>query len=182
MAKAENNQSTSKNKTIMEPLKTYTLISDFKAPCVINTTGNNRPAQIKYKTFKKGELVNGVMQYANSRPNFILVRGSIPIEAKYLKEVVAKEIVVSSNASGPDKKNSIDNMVSDHPNPKVKYLDALLVGAVVGVLAVHFAEKKGYIEVPDKKYKLYGALGGGLLAMYIVYRVMTKPKPKPKTT
>lgn len=165
----------------MEKEKTYTLISDFKAPCVINTTGNNRPAQIKYKTFKRGELVNGVMQYNNGRPSFILVKGIIPIEAKYLKEVVAKEIVVS-NASGESKpKSSIDSMVSDHPNPKVKYLDALLVGAVVGVIAVHFAEKKGYIEVPDKKYKLYGALGGGLLAMYVVYRVMTKPQVKPKT-
>jgi hypothetical protein len=167
----------------MEKEKTYTLIADFKAPCVINTPGNNRQAKIKYKTFRRGELVNGVMQYNNGRPTIILVKGIIPIEAKYLKEVVAKEIVVS-NASGNETKPkaSIDNMVSDHPNPKVKYLDALLVGAVVGVLAVHFAEKKGYIEVPDKKYKLYGALGGGLLAMYIVYRVMTKPQVKPKKT
>ena len=35
------------------------------------------------------------------------------------------------------------------------------------------AEKQGYITVPDKKYRLYGALGVGAIAMYVVYRGQT---------
>ena len=55
-------------------------------------------------------------------------------------------------------------------NPKIKYMDALLIGALVGYLSVHIAEKKGYIESEDPKVKLYGALGGALLGTYLVYR------------
>jgi hypothetical protein len=47
---------------------------------------------------------------------------------------------------------------------------------LVGFLGVHFAQKKGYIPDEDKKYKLYGALGVGLLGAYLVYRSQSSKK------
>ena len=171
----------------MERPKSYALTQTIKAPYVMSTGGNNRPPKIVYKTFKQGEIVDGVMKYANGKPAFILVRGIIPIEVTYLKEVTTRDIGVS-NATGPtDKPKSDMPLVQhNHPNPKIKYIDSLLIGGVIGALAVHFAEKKGYIAVPDQKHKIYGAIAGGILACYIVYRYQkTKPpivEPQPKTT
>jgi hypothetical protein len=62
-------------------------------------------------------------------------------------------------------------------NPKVRYIDAMLLGAVVGLVAVIVAEKQGWIAEPDSKYKWYGAGLGASAAGYIVYRT-SNAKPK----
>ena len=62
-------------------------------------------------------------------------------------------------------------------NPKVRYIDAMIVGAVIGVIGVIVAEKQGWIAEPDSKYKLYGAGLGAIAAGYIVYRT-NNAKPK----
>jgi hypothetical protein len=54
--------------------------------------------------------------------------------------------------------------------PKVQFGDALIIGALVGFVGVFMAQKYGYLNAEDKKLRLYGALGGGLLGMYWVYR------------
>lgn len=161
--------------------KTYSLNRDIKAPYVLSTGGNNRPPKVVYKSFKKGQLVNGVMKQVNGKPAFILINGVIPIEAHYLQEVVTKDIVSSADGATEKKSTPIDSSLN-HANPKIKYIDALIVGGVLGFLAVHFAEKKGYIEATDEKNKLYGACAGAILAMYGVYRYSTNKKTIIKTT
>ena len=49
-------------------------------------------------------------------------------------------------------------------------LVAGIIGAILGAGAVYLAEKQNIIATPDKKYKLYGAVAGAVLGMYIVYR------------
>tara|TARA_R110000868_G_scaffold188012_2_gene430779 strand:+ start:454 stop:924 length:471 start_codon:yes stop_codon:yes gene_type:complete len=152
--------------------KSYVLIQDFKAPYVIATGMAHKPSKIMLKRFTKGEIINGELKNANGRPSFVLVNGVIPVPVNMLHEVITKEIV--SDASGQKKISANPNA----SNPKVvtvkkdntRYLDAGIVGAILGFGLVYLAEKKGWIKVEEKKNKMYGAIGGAVLAMYIIYR------------
>ena len=53
---------------------------------------------------------------------------------------------------------------------KVQYGDAMIIGALVGFVGVFMAQKYGYLDQENKKFRLYGALGGGLLGVYWVFR------------
>ena len=165
-----------------KPTKSYIVTKGFNAPYVVGTGMAHRPTRINKRKFVKGQLItNGVMQYANGQPAFLLVQGVMPIPLECIKEVVAKDVVVSSFDGKEKKKPEPKKIKSPLPpssNPKVKYIDALLIGGLAGLVGVHFAQKKGYIKNPDPKFKLYGALGGGLLAWYVVYRQSTNVPAK----
>ena len=51
-----------------------------------------------------------------------------------------------------------------------KYIDGILIGAVVGLGGVILAEKQGWITNIDKKNKIYGAIAGAVLGTYYIYR------------
>ena len=95
----------------------------------------------------------------------------VPLDC--VKELQGKDIQ-PSNFTGADMDEiKKQPQVVKVDNPKIKYLDALIIGGLVGFLAVHFGEKQGYItpnEENDKKNKMYGALGGALIGLYLVYR------------
>jgi len=160
--------------------KTYIISQTVKVPFVVNSGQAHRPAQVKFRTFKKGEMIQGELKHANNKPAFVLVgkMGVVPIEC--VQEVNSAPVAVPtvSNASGETAVEVADekNKAVIIENPKVRYADAFLIGAFVGFLGVHFAQKKGYIPDEDKKYKLYGALGAGLLGAYLVYRSQTTKK------
>ena len=59
-------------------------------------------------------------------------------------------------------------------------IDALVVGALLGVGGAYLSEKQGWLGEPDKKNKLYGALIGGAVALYGLYRYKAYLKDKPK--
>ena len=161
----------------MTTKKAYIVKENFKAPFVVATGMAHKPQRIEYKPFRKGQIIQGEMKYNGGKPAFILVGGIIPVECRYVNELSQKEITSSgeatSSASGDEKKA---NQVEIKTNPKVKYIDAMLIGALIGAVGVHFAEKKGYIPNPDQKNKLYGALAGALLAWYVVYRQQANKK------
>jgi hypothetical protein len=103
----------------------------------------------------------------------------VPLDV--VKELVTKEVVSHTDGEGSmlKKPNKITEKIGsskNNSNPKVRYIDALLIGAVVGFGGVMLAEKQGWINEPDKKYRLYGAVGVGVLAMYFVYRSKTQKK------
>lgn len=158
-------------------LKSYVIKQAVKVPYVTNTGHAARPTQIKFKRYKKGDIITGELKHANNRPAFILVKGVLPVPVWAVKELISKEIV--SNADGSEKMvdKTITSTSNVDPYPKVKVADAAIVGAIVGVIAVWFAEKKGYIKEPDRKNKLYGALGGAALFGYVAFRAKKK-KPK----
>lgn len=160
-------------------LKSYILTNDYKAPYVTATGLPHNPSAIRFKQFSRGDIIKGEMKHANNKPAFILVNGVCVVPLDVVKELVTKEVVSHTDGEGSIKKKisqTIGGSSKANSNPKVRYMDALLLGAVVGFGGVILAEKQGWIAEPDKKYRLYGAIGAGALAMYIVYRSKTQKK------
>ena len=164
-------------------IKSYIVTQDFKSPWVQITGRPDRPQAIKFKNFRRGDIIKGELKHANNRPAFILVEGALVVPLEVVKELVTKEIV--SDASGESKSNlpkPIDVMKVSS-NPKVQYIDAAIIGAAIGFGGVYFAEKKGWLPPEtDKKMKIYGAIGGALLGAYLVYRFKSSKAAEKKQT
>jgi hypothetical protein len=153
-------------------IKTYVLTQSYKSPYVRMTGMANNPQEIRFKKFRKGEFVKGEMKHANNQPAFVLVAGTLVLPLEVVREVTTKAIV--SNVEGSDTPKVESTKVT--VKPKIKLMDAVLVGAVVGFAGVYLAEKQGWIVSVDKKNKIYGAIAGAVLAVYIIYRKNSKTK------
>jgi hypothetical protein len=153
-------------------LKTYILSQTVKTPFVVNTNMPHKPQAIKFKTFKAGETVTGKLQMKNGKPSFLLVNNTLVIPITALKEVITKDII-TSNVDGKAVKEGLEKKLKNG-NPKTKYADAAIIGAILGAGAVFLAEKKQWISVPSQKNKLIGAAAGALLLLYAVYRIRNK--------
>lgn len=156
---------------------TYIITSDFKTPYVRSTGNPRNPTEIKFKVFKRGELVTGELKHAHGKPSFILYNGVCVIPLSVAKAVVTKEITSAATGGNetPLGKETTKNIVTKE-NPKLKYMDAMLVGAVVGLGAVYLGNKKGWIKNPQNINFAYGAGIGAALAGYFIYRKNNKPK------
>lgn len=150
---------------------TYIITKDIKTPFVIHTNQPHRPQIIKYKSFKAGQIVKGTIQLKDGKPDFVLVAKRLVIPINAVKEMVTKEIV-----SGSDGKVAIKKLEGNIKSgkPIIKYADAMIVGALLGIGSVYLAEKKQWIATPDKKNMLYGAGIGAALIAYVVYRIRNK--------
>jgi hypothetical protein len=149
--------------------KSYIFTRDFKSPMVVATGLAHNPQSIKFKRFNKGQIVRGELKHANNKPAFLLVNGVCVVPLDVIKELVTKAVVSSVDGNAGSTEPKVQK-IKVPTNPKVRYADAVILGALVGVIGVYVAEKQGWISEPDRKYKLYGALGGAALAAYIVYR------------
>jgi hypothetical protein len=148
--------------------KTYIITKDVKVPIVVNSGQAHRPAQVRYKVYRKGEMVKGELKHSNNKPAFILVGSMGVLPLNCVQEVTS--VPVTSSVTG-EATNIIPPKESEAvKEPKVQYGDALIIGALVGFVGVFMAQKYGYLNQEDKKLRLYGALGGGLLGMYWIYR------------
>ena len=112
-------------------------------------------------------MVQGELKHSNNKPAFVLVgqMGVVPLNC--IQEVTS--VPVTSSADGSDEKKE-DKKVEVKKDSKVQYGDAMIIGALVGFVGVFMAQKYGYLDQENKKFRLYGALGGGLLGVYWVYR------------
>jgi hypothetical protein len=149
--------------------KTYIITKDVKVPIVVTQGMAHRPAQIRYKTYRKGEMVQGELKHSNNKPSFVLVGAMGVIPLNCVQEVTSVP-VSSADGRTTVETGEAKKEVAVSNNPKIKYGDAMIIGALVGFLGVYFAQKYNYINSEDNKIKLYGAVGGGLLGMYLVYR------------
>jgi len=150
--------------------KTYIITKDVKVPIVVTQGVAHRPAQIRYKTYRKGEMVQGELKHSDNKPAFVLVgkMGVLPLNC--VQEVTSIPVSNANGSTTPTPEDGEKKEAVVPTNPKVKYGDAMIIGALVGFLGIHLAQKYNYIPAEDNKLKLYGAIGGGLLGMYIVYR------------
>jgi hypothetical protein len=151
--------------------KSYIITHDFNAPYVQVTGIPHKPQEVKAKRFRKGDIIRGELKHANNKPAFILVGEGCIVPLDVVRELTTKAV----GGTIPTNTSSFDGVpktkkVSLPTNPKVRYADAMVIGAILGAVGVYVAEKQGLIGEPDKKYKLYGAIGGALLGAYIVYR------------
>jgi hypothetical protein len=158
--------------------KTYIFTHDCKAPYVEVTGIPHKPQDIKFLKFRRGDQVRGEMKHANNKPAFILGPKNAIIPIDVVKELVTKAVVGDTQTMAASSFDASAQAKKTVPsNPKVRYIDAMLLGAVVGLVAVIIAEKQGWIAEPDSKYKWYGAGLGAAAAGYIVYRT-SNAKPK----
>lgn len=164
--------------------KTYILTRDVNCP-VVSTGGTaHKQTQMRMRRFRKGQLVQGELKHSNNQPAFILVGRMCVIPIDAVKEIQGKDVVSKFEGADMDQQKKTPSQPAPlkSANPKVKYMDALLIGGLVGFIAVHFAEKKGYITSEDNKYKMYGAIGGAVLGAYLVYRHESSKKVIVKQT
>lgn len=157
-------------------LKSYIVIADIKTPYVQATGVPHRPQEVRFKLIRKGEIIKGELKHANNKPAFVLVNGTLVVPLSAVKELVTKDISSDFNGETTEEKKPI-KLPSIN---KVKYIDALIVGALLGVGGAYLSEKQGWLGEPDKKNKLYGALIGGAVALYGLYRYKAYLKDKPK--
>ncbi len=186
-------------------LKSYVLTQDFATPYVIATGMAHNPQQIKVKKFKKGDIVKGELKHANNQPAFVLVQGTLVLPLEVIKELVTKAIIDNDTPPIPiedldsSSKKSDDVVVSKKKsnlmplkstNPKVNYIDSMIIGGIVGLGAMYLVKRQNWIEEFNNKYYLYAGLVGASLGAYIVYRVrsskaekvqITKPKKQSAT-
>jgi hypothetical protein len=158
-------------------LKSYILTQDFKSPIVRVTGIPHRPQEIRFKLFKKGDLVKGELKHANNQPAFVLVDGVLVLPVNVVREVVSKDVMSSADATITNKEETGEKAPTETKKteviitkPKLGYIDGIVIGAVVGVIGAYVAEKQGWIAQPDKKNKIYGAAIGAAAGIYLIYR------------
>ena len=78
--------------------KTYIITKDVKVPIVVNSGQAHRPAQVRYKVYRKGEMVQGELKHSNNKPAFILVGSMGVLPLNCVQEVTS--VPVTSNLSG----------------------------------------------------------------------------------
>lgn len=155
-------------------LRSYIVTQNFKSPIVRVTGIPHKPQEIRFKQFRKGDIIKGELKHANNQPAFLLVGGAAVVPLSVVKELVTKEIVSDATGESSEKKSV---KIVPNEGPRMKYLDALIIGGALGAGAAYFAEKQGWIAQPDKKNKIYGALIGAGIGLYMVYRFkLNKPK------
>ena len=157
--------------------KTYIFTHDCKAPYVEITGKPHMPQEIKMLKFRRGDQVKGELKHAKNKPAFILGPKNAIIPLDVVKELVTKSVVGDTQSMSASSFTGPAKPVAVPTNPKVRYMDAMLIGAGLGIVAVILAEKQGWIAEPDTKYKWYGAAAGAAAAAYIVYRT-SNAKPK----
>jgi len=162
-------------------LKSYILTADFKSPYVVMTGNPRNPQKVMAKQFIKGEIVDCELKHANNKPAFLLFKGTCVIPLTHAKELVAKDVKEeNSNADGKSKDDSseksfeMESKISISKNPKVQYLDAVVLGGLIGFGATYMAQKKGWLVTMEKHANFYGAGLGAALGLYLVYRHKNK--------
>jgi hypothetical protein len=163
-------------------IKNYLVKRNVDCPAVYVTGLPHQPQGIRYKKYRKGDIIRGEMKHANNQPAIVLVEGSIVVPIDAVNELTTKEIV-SSNADGDTTETktaaeTIQKVVS--PSPKIQYMDATIGGAVAGAGIAYLLEKQTWIVANGKKNYLIGAAIGAAAALYLVYRYKTNKAVKPK--
>lgn len=169
-------------------LKSYVLTQDFATPYVVATGMAHNPQQIKVKKFRKGDIVKGELKHANNQPAFVLVQGTLVVPLEVIKELVTKAII--DNDTPPIdveivEKDTEDIVVKDKKSitmplkssdPKVNYIDSMIIGGLVGLGGMYLVKRQNWIEEFDKKYYLYASIVGALAGAYIIYRTRSTKK------
>lgn len=142
-----------------------------RTPFVVDSNLPHKPRQVKYKQFKPGDMITGVLHMtAAGKPDFVLVSKRLVIPATCVRELVTQEVV--SNADGKEQMKKF----IQKGDSSVKYADAAILGAIIGIAAVWVAEKKQWISMPSPKNKIIGGVVGAGLLAYVVYRIRNQKK------
>jgi hypothetical protein len=154
--------------------KAYILTKDVRCPIVDGHNYTHRPIQVKTKLFKKGQIVKGELKHSDNQPAFVLVGKMCVIPIDAVKELSGKDVTSKFSGADMDEKQKTPdqkkNPILTNKNPKIAYIDAMIIGGILGFVGMYYAEKKQLITSEDSKLKMYGAIGGALAGVYLVYR------------
>lgn len=162
--------------------QTYIVTRDFKSPEVYNTGSSYQSAAIGFKKFKKGQIIQGELKHSGGKPAFVLVDRMTVVPLGNIKKMVTVNVVDRTSSATGSTERVTKEYLKKSKIPKIRYMDAILLGAVVGGVGFWFAEKKELINVDNPKAKLYAAVGGAALAFYIVYRHQQNKVKLPNST
>lgn len=157
----------------MKKQRNFIVTHDFKSPYVMATGIPSNPNKILFRRYKKGQIISGIIIEDKGKPASILSEGYFTIPLSNVKEMITKD--VSYSVEG-DKGKKPEPILPKVNNPKLKYMDAVIIGGIVGAVVVFVAQKKNWITEQDHMYKAYGAGIGAALALYVVYRKNNKNK------
>lgn len=159
--------------------KRFIVTQDFRSPNIARDGGAHAPHQVGWRQFKKGEQFNGELIMEGGKPKFAMAPGALMIPLSVVKEVVAKDVILS-NAEGDDKQGVINTITVNAKKgaSKFKLIDAAIFGALAGFAGYTYAVKKQYIAIDTPKHKMI-AIGvtAGIFA-YAVYRFSNSTKPE----
>lgn len=150
----------------------FVATQDFVTPYVVATGMPHKPTKICKKKFRRGDIITGEIKTANGKPSFVLYKGVMVIPLSMVRQVITREIAFSKVDGDVKKDNPPVKItpVKNNTQKKINYIDSAMIGAVVGFAGAMLAEKQGWIQQADGKNRIYGAVLGGLLGWYIVYR------------
>ncbi|MES2287565.1 MAG: hypothetical protein V4547_17860 [Bacteroidota bacterium] len=152
----------------------YLIYKTVKSPAVVNTNLPHKPTAVRWHIFKAGTRVKGKLMPTAEAPKFLLVGGQFVVPLEAIKEIVVQDVTSSADGKTSGKVSAKLEKAVKGGNAKIKYLDAGILGAVLGAAAVYLAEKKQWIKMPEKKNTYIGLAIGAGLAMYVVYRIRNK--------
>lgn len=166
----------------MNQKKDYIVSHDFKSPYVMSTGIPHKPTKIEFRVFKRGQIVSGVLIMASGRPAYVLSNGTFVLPLSNIKEMTTKSVSHGFDGTGADGKlKTSAPPIKPITNPKVKYLDGILIGTAVGVIVSFIGVKRGWFTAPEGQKWMPYAIGGGVgaaLAAYVVYRKNNKQEKK----
>lgn len=154
--------------------KTYVVVKDFQTPQVFQTGYSHSPAKIGWRRLKKGQMIKGEMKTENGKPAFILMGKMTVVPINCVKEVVTKNVENTSgfsddDSAAPPKTDKVKEYMKK-TQPKIQYMDAILLGAVVGGVGWWYAERQGWVDNINPKAKIVAAGVGAGVAWYFIYR------------
>jgi hypothetical protein len=154
----------------------FVVTKDFKSPYAVATGIPHKPTALKTAKFNKGQIIKGELKKDGmGKGAFVMFKNTIVVPIDCVKQVVTKDVDMS-NVTGNPRANSNTNVISFDKTPskkddkKKQYADAIIIGAILGFVGVYYAEKQGYIQAPEQKNRIIGAVVGGLAGAYLVYR------------
>jgi hypothetical protein len=160
----------------------YVFTQDYKAVYVVATGMPHKPSSIKFKKFRKGEIIKGVLHSPYGKPEFVMIDGIMVVPTNVLRKVITKTIngggQNSFDGTGGSSESTSQTIAIKKPvDPKIQYMDAMLIGGVVGLVLTHIAEKKEWIGKSEEnpyQNKLIGAAVGAAVGAYIVFKTRSK--------
>lgn len=155
----------------------FVVTKNFKSPYAVATGVPHKPTALKTANFKKGQIIKGDIKKDDVGNNaFVMYRNTIVVPLDCVRQVLTKEVDLKngfSNATGSSKPLSAQAQIIKVQPPKEevrkKYIDAIIIGGILGFVATYYAEKKGYVQ-PEEKNKMIGVALGSLAGLYLVYR------------
>jgi hypothetical protein len=154
-------------------LSTFKFKTNYKAPRVIYTNHIKQPQTVQYKAYKKGqEIVGEIKKTEGTSESFVVADGGFIIPMNVLESNdFASKVKQQNNFNGEDSLKMNPKNMSSLKQNAVDYSKSFVVGGLIGLCGVFFAETKGWIAEPRTRNKVIGIVLGATLLSYATFKI-----------